>query len=97
MKIKLAHVNAFRGIPLDRFNNETWQNVQECRQTVGYQTAPDWECQCLIQGPDYVKKHYPGRECLLANMLCYPCLVKEITDWEIQGVPLPTISDLASP
>lgn len=77
MKIEAHHFAQFGEIPLEKFNEQTWQDVDECRRIVGYQESPDWVCSCREQGHEYVCAQHPSRENLVAGFNCYPCLVKE--------------------
>ena len=71
MKIAPGYAN----LPLRDFNERTMKAVDECRQTVGYQEDPNWECPKFTHGDDYVLAQHPGKD--VAGFNCYPCLVKE--------------------
>jgi hypothetical protein len=63
-------------IPLEKFDEQTWQGVDECRRLVGYQESPDWECPKFTHGDDDVCSQHPGK--CAAGLYCYPYLVKEM-------------------
>ena len=83
--MKIKHID----LPSREFDEQVWQWVNDCRQTVGYHEALDWECPCLGER-EYVEKHYPGKTNVIAGLLCFPCLIKEKERWQSLGVPLPT-------
>jgi sucrose-6-phosphate hydrolase SacC (GH32 family) len=76
----------FVNVPLARFMVDQWEWVDECRQEVGYQEAPEWECPGLahteVEDSDeqraiydaFLKRH-EGKH--VGGFLCYGCLVKE--------------------
>jgi len=72
---------------LEKFSEEMMMYVDECRQTLGYQPDPEWECPYLKQETrDTVLSQYQGR---VGGTRCLPCLVKEAKEWQARGLPLP--------
>ena len=75
-------VPGFENVPLEKFGEQAWRFVEECRQTVGYQQDPEWECPYLGDFEHQIafKEQHPGK--YVGGFLCYPCFVKETKENE---------------
>jgi len=81
-------VPGYENMSLEKFSEQMMKYVDECRQLIGYQKDPDWECPCLKRETrDTIRSQYPpGR---VGSVMCLPCLIKETKDWQALGLPLP--------
>jgi len=81
-------VPGFENVPVEKIGEEAWKFMEDCRQTVGYQKDPNWECPRLISGDsDSLREQYPGK--YVGGLNCYHCLAIETRDWQSQGLPIP--------
>jgi len=91
MKINQEHVAQLGHYSLEQWRDDAWQDVAECRQTVGYQFGDDWDCvgcngtkeQC-----DALRSQHPGKY-VCEGYICIACIVKEIKDWQSAGLAIP--------
>ena len=87
MRITQHHVNIVSSLPPDRWSAESWQNVSECRETVGYQFGPDWECVGCVgtqEQMDALRAQFGKNVC--DPFTCPACVTKEVTEWKEQGL-----------
>jgi hypothetical protein len=82
-------------LSLDKFDDESMACVNECRQAVGYQEDPAWNCPYIVASQnqnedehesavnDFLKKHEGKR---IGGILCHTCLVKESHDQHAKGI-----------
>ena len=83
----------YKVVPLEKFDDDTWRCVDECRQLVGYQEGDDWECPYLIRGEPF-REQFRERSNHVGGLTCYPCLAKEAHKWVSLGLPIPATAGL---
>jgi len=79
----------FATISLEKFSAETLRRVEECRSIVGYQSDEDWICPGVSHGSDCVRSLHPDKANIVGGFACYPCWIKEATDWKNRGHSIP--------
>jgi len=81
-------IRGCENISLEKFDEVTWQQVDKCRQMLGYQDSPDWECPYNEHGESFRKQSAVDGNPINC-FVCYPCLVKESVKWHSLGLPIP--------
>jgi len=89
MKIAPHHIVQFKPLSLDMFDPDTWDRVDQCRERVGYEDSPEWECGC--RGTEEQQQafiaQFPGHR--VGGFLCFPCNLKEAHEWISCGLITP--------
>jgi len=91
MKITTEQLATYGNIPADNYSEEAHHDVDECRQTVGYQEDTEWVCPKFTHGVQHLQEQYPNKK--VAGLTCYLCLVKETNDWRNRGLQPDTNND----
>lgn len=78
----------YENVPLEKFDDVSWQYVNTCRQLVGYQEDAEWECPYLLQGESF-REQFNEKSKDVGGLTCYPCLAKEAHKWVLCGLPIP--------
>ena len=67
------------------------RRINECRQFLGYQKDPEWECPFIKNAcSDEFRAQHPNMP--NGGFICYACLTVETKEWIARGLPLPVIS-----
>jgi hypothetical protein len=85
--MKKVWSDGWENIPLDKFDENTWLDVEACRKTVGYQENPDWVCPGSLdqQCTEYTDWAAQYKDAHVGGFLCYPCCVKDAHLHAIRG------------
>ena len=88
-------IPGYEHVSLEKFSEQTMQYVDECRQLVGYQDDPVWECPYLIHGESF-RDSFGEKSKYVGGFACYPCLVKETHTQASHNLPITASMKIAS-